>query len=368
MADIGTVMPALYHQFFDNNGEPAVGAKLFAYAAGTTTKQDTYTATDLATPNANPIVLDSAGRAKVFLSPTNYKFVLAPATDTDPPTSPIWTVDGVQYVPYVAQVDIAGTQSSVSLGKLFELDANGEWTRLTGTMESDRPIGVALNTTTVRTHGKAPFSATAGVKYYAAAAGAISATPPQANSSLGLVVGYGDDTGNLVFPPPRSTRTALRVQGFSSGSANASAGADVSLCETYVPAGFLSQPGDAIIIEASFLLANNANSKAMKLQISPLGTVVNIAVTASAVAGHIVLSRVVVRRRSQTTGSISGVSLIGAAAFGAPTNYMPYSAQTGLDWDADGSLIIYGNSAGANDITLLEVFFVPVRGHRGFLV
>lgn len=79
-----------------NNGDPCNGCKLFAYVGGTTTKQDTYTSSTLGTANANPVVLDSAGRATVFLDPTKvYKFVLAPSTDTDPPGSPLWTVDNV---------------------------------------------------------------------------------------------------------------------------------------------------------------------------------------------------------------------------------------------------------------------------------
>lgn len=79
-----------------NNGDPCNGCKLFAYVGGTTTKQDTYTTSAISVANANPVVLDSAGRATVFLDPTKvYKFVLAPSTDTDPPASPLWTVDNV---------------------------------------------------------------------------------------------------------------------------------------------------------------------------------------------------------------------------------------------------------------------------------
>lgn len=64
-------------QFFDNNGVPLAGGLLYTYAAGTTTPTATYTSSDGATPNANPIVLDSAGRApsEVWLTDgTAYKF------------------------------------------------------------------------------------------------------------------------------------------------------------------------------------------------------------------------------------------------------------------------------------------------------
>lgn len=72
--------------------------KLFTYAAGTTNKLSTYTDSTGNTANANPIVLDSAGRTPNGLWLTDgssYKFVLAPANDTDPPTSPIWTEDNI---------------------------------------------------------------------------------------------------------------------------------------------------------------------------------------------------------------------------------------------------------------------------------
>jgi hypothetical protein len=85
------------------------GCKMFAYAAGTSTKQDTYTSSTLATPNSNPVVLDSTGYASVWVAPSlAYKFVLAPSTDTDPPASPIWTVDNSQLrvsTRYAASVD-----------------------------------------------------------------------------------------------------------------------------------------------------------------------------------------------------------------------------------------------------------------------
>lgn len=62
-------------QFFDDNGDPLNGGKLYTYAAGTTTPKATYTDESGGTPNANPVVLDSAGRATVFLS-GSYKFRL----------------------------------------------------------------------------------------------------------------------------------------------------------------------------------------------------------------------------------------------------------------------------------------------------
>jgi hypothetical protein len=71
-------------QFFDNNGVILSGGKIYTYAAGTTTPQATYTSSSGATPHANPIVLDSAGRVpggEIWLTDTLfYKFVVETST------------------------------------------------------------------------------------------------------------------------------------------------------------------------------------------------------------------------------------------------------------------------------------------------
>lgn len=69
-------------QFFDNNGDPLSGGLLYTYEAGTTTPAVTYTSSSGATPNTNPVVLNSAGRVQqeIWLQPdTEYKFVLKDA-------------------------------------------------------------------------------------------------------------------------------------------------------------------------------------------------------------------------------------------------------------------------------------------------
>jgi len=92
------ISPSPRLQFTDTSGNPLVGAKLFTYAAGSATKQTTYTDSAGLTANTNPIILDSSGRTPYGLWLTDsvaYKYVLAPATDTDPPTSPIITEDDI---------------------------------------------------------------------------------------------------------------------------------------------------------------------------------------------------------------------------------------------------------------------------------
>ena len=69
---------------------PAVGYKLYAYTAGTTTPKDTYTDYTLGSANTNPVVLNARGECDLWLS-GNYKLVLK--TDAD---VTVWTVDEVR--------------------------------------------------------------------------------------------------------------------------------------------------------------------------------------------------------------------------------------------------------------------------------
>lgn len=67
-------------QFFDNSGNPLSNGKLYAYSAGTTTPKATYTTEEATVENAHPIVLDSAGRATVFIQ-GSYRFDLFDSND-----------------------------------------------------------------------------------------------------------------------------------------------------------------------------------------------------------------------------------------------------------------------------------------------
>ena len=73
-----------------NNGIPANGAKVYVYAAGTTTPADSYS-DEAGTPNTNPVICDSRGECDVWLTPgTSYKFVVKDSADVT-----IYTVDDI---------------------------------------------------------------------------------------------------------------------------------------------------------------------------------------------------------------------------------------------------------------------------------
>ena len=72
-------------QFFDNNGVPLSGGKIYTYEAGTTTPLATYTSSAGNTAHTNPIVLDAAGRVpaggEIWNALQLYKFVLKTSED-----------------------------------------------------------------------------------------------------------------------------------------------------------------------------------------------------------------------------------------------------------------------------------------------
>jgi len=86
-----SLLGAPWLQLFDENGAPASGYLLYTYIAGLDTLLPTYSDSDGSTLNSNPIELDIAGHAVVYLTPgIGYKFVLR-----TPAGALVWTSDNV---------------------------------------------------------------------------------------------------------------------------------------------------------------------------------------------------------------------------------------------------------------------------------
>lgn len=114
-------------QFFDNNGKPLSGGKLYTYAAGTTTPATTYTSASGSTAHSNPIVLDAAGRVpggEIWLTTgVAYKFVVNTSTGTL-----IGTYDNIRGYGSFAVQDFTGTGTQTIytvMGQLQNVFING---------------------------------------------------------------------------------------------------------------------------------------------------------------------------------------------------------------------------------------------------
>jgi hypothetical protein len=77
-----SLAPVIKQQFFDDNGLPLAGGKIYSYQAGTTAPQATYTSSTGITANANPVILDASGRAAIWLNTDlSYKFLIKTSAD-----------------------------------------------------------------------------------------------------------------------------------------------------------------------------------------------------------------------------------------------------------------------------------------------
>lgn len=84
-----TLLPVPKARFFDASGAPLNLGKVYTYVAGTSTPKVTYTDANLGGQNQNPVVLDAAGEADIWLV-GNYKILLEDADGTLQ-----WEVDNV---------------------------------------------------------------------------------------------------------------------------------------------------------------------------------------------------------------------------------------------------------------------------------
>jgi len=149
---MATIAPVFKFQFLDGNGNPLTAGKLYTYIAGTTTPLTTYTTAAGSTPNTNPIILDSAGRADIFLTAGSaYKFVLANAGNVTQYTVDNITAAGTMSTQNASAVTITGgTISGVTITGPITGDVTGNLTgnvtgNLTGNVTGGAIVGESYN-------------------------------------------------------------------------------------------------------------------------------------------------------------------------------------------------------------------------------
>lgn len=88
--------PYIPAQFFDNTGRPLAGGCVFTYQSGTTIPLITYVDAGQTFANPNPVILDSGGRARIFLTAAAYTLKLFTHGGTNCATGvQIWSIDGI---------------------------------------------------------------------------------------------------------------------------------------------------------------------------------------------------------------------------------------------------------------------------------
>ncbi|MEK9723019.1 MAG: capsid cement protein [Rhodospirillaceae bacterium] len=392
----GTIAPFPKHQFFDNNGDPAAGYQLFVYAAGTTTKINSWTDVDLTAANTNPIILDSAGRATIFLDALSYKFVFTTADDDDPPTSPIWTVDNVSAVPSAGvNVDVAGVAGeTIEDGECVylengDLGTAGRWYLTSNFTMAESvgaaKLGIALGNAaagedvTVRTAGRITTGSavTPGTIYYLSDTAGALETPipvPEQGFELPYAFAFADSASTLIFPLQTDRvwgQTGLRTVALSSGSSgqgctSGSVDTDLEDFEVFVPADYLDTAGNAIILEGYLAAAANGNTKVFKVKIGS-ATAVTIWSSTANVASHVVPFRVIIQRRTSALANVIGLVYAGAASGNTVTPYMTIQDGGAVDWTANQYIKLMASGQAIDDISVKSVIWYAVKTGNGGL-
>lgn len=131
--------PPPRYQAIDQDGNPVSGGKVYTYAAGTSTPLATYTSVAGTVENSNPIILDTAGRAVIYLtSGTDYKFVVTDADDVA-----VYTQDHVKGIgsetgQFVESVTGLNTNNADPVNPIVRISVDG--TTITGLGTPGSPL------------------------------------------------------------------------------------------------------------------------------------------------------------------------------------------------------------------------------------
>ena len=206
-------------QFFDNNGNPLTGGKIYTYAAGTTTPQATYTTIGGTVAHSNPIILDAGGRVpsgEIWLTDgIAYKFALKSATDVLIGTYDNLTGINSNFVNFLATEEIQtaiasqtvftlattsyqpGTNSlSVFVDGVNQYDGSSyayvETNSTTVTFTAGLHVGALVKFTTVQTQSAGATDASQ-VSYTPAGTGAVATTVQAKLRESVSVLDFGAD-------------------------------------------------------------------------------------------------------------------------------------------------------------------------------
>jgi len=195
MSSSFALMPVPRLQFSDANGVPLAGGQLFSYQAGTSTPLTTYADGLGAAANTNPVVLDAAGSASIWLGAATYKIVLEDVNGVVQ-----WTQDNVSSVS-LAELQGNSTFASINVSGSSTIGGNEtvDGTLTAGTVVSTGSVtaggalvGAGLNVTGNGSLSGIWSPATSAVTGNETVGGALTVTGAAALASL-TVGGVGID-------------------------------------------------------------------------------------------------------------------------------------------------------------------------------
>jgi hypothetical protein len=368
-----TPIPFIKSQWFTDSGLIASGYKLYFYEAGTTTKVVTYN--DDGNSNTNPVTLDSSGRANVFLAPgVSVKVVLASPTDTDPPTSPIWTVDNVDSIPASATTsDVIGQageaiaafeavylsdgSGGTTAGRWYKTTTANAYSSVSASIVGIAPAAIGQGSFgTIRRAGSIdPWGSalTAGATYYlGSTAGSITSTAPAAGTPR-RVIAVADSIVSLIVMG-EAAKAVIRPRVVSAtGSVSNGTTVETSVYSYTIPAGEIGTDGMSFRLHAWGTTVNNANVKTIRLKLA--GTTVLTFVPTASEAGRWTMDATIIRS-SASAARMAAQAQVGPA--NGPVSRTGTNIGTPAVTWANANDILVTLQGGASDDVTGEAFLV----------
>jgi hypothetical protein len=249
-------------QFLDNNGEPLANGTVETFAAGTTTKKPTFTTATGDVQASNPISLDSAGRATIWINGA-YKFVVK-----DSSGNVIRTTDNISSFTTITNSDNSffqsfsgnGSQTVFTLSETLGTDEKTimVFVKASGEFDIQNPSAYTLNGTTL-TFNTAPASGTNNVFVFAPSKllGAAAASAAAADTSAGAA---GNSEANAATSATNADTSASNAATSAMASQTAAAQAQAIVVGTQFPAYLTTGTGAAYTINDSELAITGSAS------------------------------------------------------------------------------------------------------------
>ena len=127
-------------QYSDDAGKPLPEGKLYFYDSGTTNFRNTYTDSGLSIANANPLLLDGAGRVNSPFLNGNYRVIL-----TDKDDNQIREIDPVQGSLSDSQWSDWAISTTYGVGDIVRASDGEYYISLTGSNLSNNPTSSPVN-------------------------------------------------------------------------------------------------------------------------------------------------------------------------------------------------------------------------------
>lgn len=195
------LLPSAELQFIDANGDPYAAGTLETLIRNTDTPKDTWSDPAGSSLNANPIVLDSAGRCVVY-GDGAYRTILRDSLGNEIWDKPTFTYVSVAMMPVIGAATIADAVVLLGIGDDIADAVAAEAALRTAADATEAAARAAADTTLTIAIAAETTRATAAEAALAASIGGLPGFPATVLLRTGSATTAGDGTVTVVFSTP----------------------------------------------------------------------------------------------------------------------------------------------------------------------